>query len=509
MRRAESISVAYASGPVMSDKRHFEKTVLLSIGHVAVVAAGFLVPVFLSRWLTIEAYGSYKQLILLYSFALLIGHMGMDNGLFYFIKSHPGKEGVFSLNILLFDLGMAVLLAGGCLVFGSDIARLFNNPGLAEFFPVFALFVLFAIPAQHFEHYLAVLDDIKSAIALSVAYEAIKAGVIVGGFYWFGSLHAVILGLALLSLAKLLCLLVFNLRRVRAAEVGWAEMKRFFGEQVAFSLPQGAKNLIGSVLKMDKFVISAMFPVREFTLYAVGCFEVPLIGSVSNTMTDLMSFDMVEARRTDNQGKVKALWHSTIRKVSLFQVPIAVYLFYFAVPIIVFIFSETYRESAAYFRVFLIGLLLTGFSPEILFRVFARTGLVLKLQIIAVAYTVVLVIGGAYQYGPMGALVGKVVSDAMTLALYSHFAGELMGLRLRDYLPWKAIFGIGAVSVFCVLVSCFAWYPLHLHPFPLLIVSAITYVGLVFIVSVRTGLIKDDETAYLKAKIAGLRRSLP
>ena len=207
----------------MSDKAHFEKTVLLSIGHLAVVVAGFLVPVFLSRYLTVEAFGSYKQLLLIYLFLMGIGHMGMDNGLFYFIKTYPGKEGIFSFNAMRFDTALATVF-GFCLVaFRQPISEWFHNPALADVFPLFALFVLFSIPAQHFEHYLTVLDEIKSAIILSVAYEAVKAGVIVGGFYFFHSLEAVFLGLAVLAFAKFAALFAFNVGRVRATRLPRAQ----------------------------------------------------------------------------------------------------------------------------------------------------------------------------------------------------------------------------------------------------------------------------------------------
>jgi len=177
----------------------------------------------------------------LYVFAMLIGHMGMDNGLFYFIKTYPGKEGLFSLNVVFFDLAMASLLALGGLALGRPWRGFFNNVALADHFPVFSLLVLFPFPLT-FEHYLAVIDDIKGAIVLSVTFEAIKAVVIVGGFLllWLtqGSSHR----MTALALLKLLWLLGFNLFRVRASGATWNEGCRYFRKQVDYSLPQGFKN---------------------------------------------------------------------------------------------------------------------------------------------------------------------------------------------------------------------------------------------------------------------------
>lgn len=474
---------------------------VLAVGHAAVVVFTFLVPWFLSRWLTIEAYGTYKQLMVIYLLAMAVTHFGMDNGLFYFIKSHPGKEAIFSLNAMLFAGLMAVLVASALALARDPLAHSFNNPELAGYLPYFCLFLALSVPTQHFEHYLTVIDDIKGALYLTVLYEAAKSAVIVAGFYFTGSLRIVLGGLAALAAFRFLCLLAFNIRRLPpgAAE----EMGRHLRAQLRFSVPQGGANLIATAMKLDKVIISALFPVRQFTLYAVGCFELPLIGSVSNTLTDLMSFGMVDARRR-GENTYASLWHSTMRKVALLQIPIVTFFVFFAEETIVFIFSETYRESARYFRVFVLTLLVSAFSAEILFRVFARTKLLLGLQLGAALYTLGLVLSLAYSHGPMGALVGKLIADLVSFALYSRFAAGFLELSAKEYLPWKALAGIALVSVVVATLVATLSHALFTKPLFLLAFGFAAYGALVFLLCLVTGLIKEDETRYLKDKATSL-----
>ncbi|MCB0403240.1 MAG: oligosaccharide flippase family protein [Bdellovibrionales bacterium] len=491
----------------MSDKKHFEKTVLLSFGHLGVVVASFLIPIFLSRWLTVEMYGTYKQLMLVYLLAMVIGHMGMDNGLFYFIKNHPEHRSLFSLNVMLFDSLVAAVLCAGLCLFPNFVGELFNNPELAKPLPYFALFLFFSIPTQHFEHYLTVLDHIKAAIAVSFVYETLKAVVLIGGFYVFNSMSEVFAGLAVLTGVKFAVLAGLNLREWRHTANKWQVSKRFLREQIYFSIPQGLTNLISFCLKLDKFVISTLFSVRQFTVYAVGCFEIPLIGSVSNTMTDLMSFDMVESHK--NPEHLKYLWHTTLRKVALFQMPVAAFLVFFAEPVIRFVFSDTYAQSAPYFRIFTLILLLTGFSPEILFRVFARTGRLLRLQSVAAIYTVAAVVSSAFFFGPLWALFTKFLCDVLTQVLYSRDAARLLQLKATEYFPWAQIQRIGLVSVLGAATAWLSTTPFALGVFWQLAIGGSLYALYLALAAIPTGLVMPDEVAYLKAKVRQLLQFAP
>ncbi|MCB0418481.1 MAG: oligosaccharide flippase family protein [Bdellovibrionaceae bacterium] len=491
----------------MSDKTHFEKTVLLSLGHLGVVVASFLIPIFLSRWLAVELYGTYKQLMLIYLLAMVIGHMGMDNALFYFVKNKPEHRSLFSLNVMFFDSLVAGALCAGLCFFPDVFGQLFNNPDLAKPLPYFALFLFFSIPTQHFEHYLTVLDHIKAAIAVSFIYESLKAAVLIGGFYFFNSMEGVFLALAILTGIKFVTLAGFNLREWWRTPNRAQLSTQYFREQVRFSLPQGLTNLIAFCLKLDKFVISALFSVRQFTIYAVGCFEIPLIGSVSNTMTDLMSFDMVESR--SNPERLKYLWHTTLRKVALFQVPVAAFLVFFSEPVIRFVFSDTYAESAPYFRIFTLILLLSGFSPEILFRVFARTGHLLRLQSVAALYTVAAVVASAYFFGPLGALFTKLVCDLCTQVLYSRAASRLLQLKASEYFPWAQVNRIVLVSALGAAMSWLCIAPFQLNVFWQLTMGGSVYAALLAASAIPTGLVMADEVDYLKEKVNRLLRFVP
>lgn len=440
---------------------HIKKTAILTLGQVAGLGIGFVIPIFLSRWLTVEAYGTYKQLMFLYVLALLTVHMGIDWGLFYFIKREPSRAPLFSLNVMLVDLGMATLVIAVGVIGGNFFAALLKNPELALYFPAFAPFLLFSVPAHHFHHYLVVLDRIKAAFWLMVIFESTKALIILAGYFFFNSLFVVLWGLGALALVRLLALLWWNLYLCGKYEQPLREHRANLREQIRFALPLGISNLVTLLLRLDRFIVSSFFGLKSFTVYSVGCFELPVVENTVTTMADLMSFDMVEARKTEDWEKIKTLWLSTLKRIALLHLPLAVFSIVFAREIITFIYSETYAESASYFVVFSLIFLLPSFTPEVIFRVFAKPGWILRIRAVAVVYTLSFVAIFAWALGPLGALYGKLAADLITAVVQLTCARRLMNLSAAEILPYKEIAAV-------TLVSATAAVTLQHFPLPVL-----------------------------------------
>ena len=479
----------------MSTRTHFEKTVLLTAGQVASLGITFLIPICLSRWLTVDGYGTYKQLMLFHALLLLTVHMGMDWGLFYFIKRDPERAANFSLNVMLVDLILASVVCLAGILGRGALAGVLKNPELETALLAFAPFVLFSIPSHHFNHYLVVLDRIPSAMALTLAFEGGKTLIILGGYYFFHSLDVVLWGMGGLALCRTAVMATWNFR----ARKQWRFPSPALFEQIRFALPLGGSNLMSLALKLDRFIVSSLFGLRAFTIYSVGCFEVPLMENTVTTMADLMSFDMVEARAKGDLPLVQSLWRDTLRKITIFHVPLAVYFVFFASEVIRFIYSDTYAESAAYFIVFTGVFMLPSFTPEVVFRVFAKNTLLLRIRLFAAVYSLALIFGFAYAYGPFGALIGKLVADIFTAGIQLQSMRLLLETSWKRLLPWKEIVQVTAFSCLSAygLHSLFAFRSLFVTLGLSILLHTLSVIGLCLLV----GFFRPEEIAYVRGKI--------
>ena len=489
----------------MEGKTHFEKTVILSIGHVFSVGVSFLIPVFLSRWLEIEAYGTFKLFILIQGLFLAVVHLGMDFGLFYFIKSRPNAFPVFSLNAIIFETVLSLFCATLFLVFGGKASLLFNNPDLALHLLPFFFLILFSIPAQHLDHYFTVLDKIKWAVLSTILHEFLKTSIIIVGYFFFNSLSFVLSGLALLSLAKLGILVTFNALAMKRLRLSWGLLPHYLPAQLKYGLPLGLSHFISVLINFDKFLISAFFNVRQFTLYSVGCFEVPVVHSVTNTMTDLMSFSMIGARNEGDMARVKELWRSTVRKILLIHIPVAAFMVCFSSKVIELVYSSLYAESAFYFRVFSIIFLLTAFDCDLVFRVFARTKSFFLVQLAAALWTLGALVYGATILGPVGALTSKLLADLLTLAVKLSYVKRLMTASWLELFVWDQMLGIAVISIASAVSIARLSASLGLGA-AFVVLDFVLYALLVFGLSLITGIIKEDERRYLLSKVQTLTK---
>ena len=111
----------------------------LGFGRLSSFALAFVSAAILSRFLSKEDYGTYKQIMYLYASFSLIFMAGLPETLTYFLpklKKEEQKYLVLQFEIIFIFLG---LLFSSCLYFGSStIAEILNNPTLADALQIYA-----------------------------------------------------------------------------------------------------------------------------------------------------------------------------------------------------------------------------------------------------------------------------------------------------------------------------------------------------------------------------------
>src|SRR6266704_4389446 len=82
---------------------------VLMSGRLAGITVSFCIPVVLARVLDQTAFGTYKQLFLVYATLYGIAQLGMAESLFYFLPSKPARAGRYAMNSLLVLAGAGAL----------------------------------------------------------------------------------------------------------------------------------------------------------------------------------------------------------------------------------------------------------------------------------------------------------------------------------------------------------------------------------------------------------------
>lgn len=420
-----------------------KKTLILSIGHVAGVALGMLTPMILSRRFEVDDFGIYRQFLVIVWFIGLTAQFGMDSGLFYFVRKHPEKSSVFSLNTATFNAFVASLVGVGLIGFAGPLADLLESQPLAQEMPYVALYFLFALPGQHLPFYLLVRNQIRTATLFAIANATANAVAAIIGCLVFGSVRAVIIGLTIWAAAKLIWMVWLHGRReVFSYLRNWLPDLRLMKQQIRFGAPIGMATIVTVAARLDRFLVSAFFGLRVFTGYSVGCFDLPVLPNVFDSMSGLMVTDMVkrgESASIDRtkRERVTAIWLSTISQILILLVPAVIFSVIFAETMIVAFFSEKYRASAAFFQIYMLSFFLLYLDPDHVFQGLARTKLSFKINFAGAVLSLSAMYIGMQQFGVAGILIGRVAGEAIATTTRFFVLGHLLKINTARLIPWK------------------------------------------------------------------------
>lgn len=173
-----------------------QRALIISFGKILSSFAGIALPMYLARAMSVEDYGSYKQIILFWMIGLQILGLGIDHGLFYFVGKDPKKAALYSLNVFLFNLFIASCFILISTPFISTFSEVINNPRILECWWPMAMIIIASLPGQHFEHFLMLLDRPKSNILVQVLTESSKSIVILLTYYFTKDLSLSLWGVA-------------------------------------------------------------------------------------------------------------------------------------------------------------------------------------------------------------------------------------------------------------------------------------------------------------------------
>lgn len=406
-------------GQMKSNHSHTKTSILLTGASALGLVFSFFIPVFLSRYLTVEQYGTYKLLVLIQATFFIFAQFGFDAGLFYFVRFDNAHKSLYSINAVLFEIVFTSFICLCFYLFGSRLDQVLHNPDFSRYLLPFSLLLIASISSQHFEHYLLVQGKVFASGLVIVLQEVGKTIAVIGGFYFFRSLEVVFYLMAFVSGLKLLSLCVMNF--IDRPHAPFAKQVELFQKQFRYGLPLGFTQLLSLVAKVDRYIVSGLFSVREFAVYSVGCLDIPVISSFGNNLMDLMAFDMIDARKEGDIKKIRHLWVLTKQKIAMLYLPITLFFFIFAEKTMVLLFSKTYAESAIYFRWYLVSFALSVLDSDLIFRAFAKTRPLLLFQILSCFIAVPAMFILASIYGPVGVLVAKAGTDCLIYLAKIHY----------------------------------------------------------------------------------------
>ncbi|HEX8475844.1 MAG TPA: oligosaccharide flippase family protein [Pyrinomonadaceae bacterium] len=472
-------------------------------------ALAFALPLLLVRRLDQTEYGFYKQVFLLVDSAVFVLPLGFGLSAFYFLPREPERAGQVVFNILLFHFFVG---AAACLLLTLQpglMAAILNNGELTRLAPLVGVAILLWVVSYFIETIAVAHQDLKWAVAFIVGARLTKSGLFIAVALLYPTVEALIYAAIVQGTLQTLVMLVYLRSRFGAFWRGyeWSMMRR----QLSYALPLGLSAVLFTMYAyLDNYFVSHRFGAAMYAIYAVGCFNIPLVPMLSDAVGQVMQPRVSYLQKYGTRREIVELTARMMRKLAFVYLPLFVFLLLFAREFIVVLFTEQYIESWPIFAINLVliplGIMASATDPVI--RAFAEyRHYILKLRICMLLVFIVAVWSGVRAYGLVGAITAAVAVNVVERFITAHKMARVLGVERRDAVLLTDIGKIALASVAAGAAAHFARVLMSdARPFVSLALCGVVFALVYLSAIVVTGMLTLDERQAIRERFEQLQR---
>ena len=326
----------------------------LVLARFATALLGISIPLVLARTLPLEEYGTYKQLFLLSQTLYFVLPLGIPQGLFYFLPRARERRPYLAQS-LLFMSAMGLLAAGLLWMGGGLVARAFQNPGLLEHRLPLAVYTGALLGSFGLELSLTARGRTGVAAVAYLVSDVVRSLLLVlpvlAGFGLDVMMQA-LAGYALVRWALAWVTGLWGERGPLLQGTHWKAQVRYavpFGAAMALAIPQQYAH---------QFAVSWPVTPAAFAIYAVGCFQLPLVDLLYTPTSEVL---MVRLGELDREGRIAegvAAFREASARLAYVFLPLAAFLFAAAPDFIAGLFGARYLAAVPLFRISVLAIAL-------------------------------------------------------------------------------------------------------------------------------------------------------
>ena len=405
-----------------------------------------LIPIFLTRALTMEDFGLYKQFqLLLQTLAVFIA-LGTPEALIYFVARGRTRLAPVLVSALIQLSVTAVIVGGVVFAAGPLVVGSLAADELVPYVPhLLACAISYAIGDTIFVTQSAQKKFGRYA-SIYVAFSFLQAALVIVAALAGGTFEWVVWALVAGGVTKMVAALLW------AAILYRREPDRLTTEglraHVRYAVPLGGTSIVKKLSgQLHRFVVTSAFSPEAFALYGVATTKVPVLGMLRGAVVQVMSPHLAEMEEGARHRQMIAMWHASIARLGYVYVGLTAYLIAFSGDVIPWAFTEKYAAAAPIFSVFCVLMLMESLGGlEALLKAFAQTGFLFRTSVLHLILGLALGWASLPVLGLIGPALAAVVSAAVAQVLRVERVRRLVALRWDQVLPWRTVVRLGLAA---------------------------------------------------------------
>ncbi len=392
----------------------------------------FLLPLLVVRFLSKDEVGVYRQTFLIIVNASVIFTLGFGMSAYYYLPRETARRGAVILNTLLFNFVMGGLACLLLFLFPMLLGNIFQSDEITRLAPKIGIVIWLWIFSSFLETVAVANQELRMATAFIILAQFTKTALLVLAVMLFSSVESLIYAAMVQAFLQSVILIIYLSNRFPRF---WTAFDaKFFREQLFYALPFGLSGLMWTLqTDVHNYFVSHHFSPAEFAIYAIGCFQLPLIGMLGESVAAVLIPRVSSLQATGDRAEIIRLTMRAAQKLAFFYFPIYIFLMITAQTFITTLFTRDYAASVPIFLINLTLLPIWIWVTDPIVRAYKELGrylLLLRLSILPVMTTVLYY---GMQHFDMRGMIGIVVVTALTeKIIFTAVILKKLNVRRRD-----------------------------------------------------------------------------
>jgi O-antigen/teichoic acid export membrane protein len=401
----------------------------------------FALPILLTRSLSQNEYGLFKQVFLIITTATALLPLGFGMSAYYYLprESDPSRRNQIVLNILLFNL---IIGGAACLLlvcWPGLIAKIFSDPSIVTYAAPVGFVILLWLFSAFLETAAVANQELKLATVFIIAGQLTKTVLLFAAALVFDSVEALIYAALIHGFLQSIALVWYVSSRFSGFWRGFDW--QLTSKQVGYALPFGLAGLLFTIqTDLHNYFVSNKYGAATFAVYSIGVAQLPFIGILRESVCSVILPRVSYLQDQGKEREIVLLVANAVRKLAAVILPVFAFLMVTGREFLTVMFTSAYIQSWPIFVVNLLLLPISLIEVDAISRAYQRYRFFLvKLQIALSILMVFALWYGISHFGLVGAVsVVVLINLLLRLVLVAKFIGVLK-VKIRDLVLFKDV----------------------------------------------------------------------
>jgi len=437
----------------------------LTTSKIITMVLSMLTAMILSRFRTLEEYGTYSQLLLVINLITTVIMMGLPNSINFFLARAETKESRQKFLSIYYTLSTLLgFLTGLVLVLSTPlIISYFSNPLIEKFIYILAIFPWTKIILSSIDHVLIVYGKPNSVMLFRVLNSiAILITIFLVELFDLSFSHYMIMFIILESLfAIVVYFIVYGTAGTLRIDFSLKDIRNI----LKFSLPLGLASVVGRLsVELDKLVIGRFFSTEDIAIYTNAAREMP-VTIIASALTAVLMPRLVRLLRDKEYDEAVNIWGNSIEISFIIICFVSFGLIVFAPEVISLLYSNKYLPGVNVFRVYSLVLLLRVTYFGMILNSIGKTKFIFYSSIISLLLNIILNYVFYLIFGFIGPAIATFISLIIVIYLQLLATSISISIPMHSIFPWMKLLNIMFINVLLAFVFSGLKNIIHLQQF--------------------------------------------